>query len=193
MHDDGPAFMCRVTQNRQAARVWHRREGRQTGGGCSPCTMILRARRRSYGPRRRKLARFGSCSACHPYAHLRLRAVIRWSLLSHKRRAGGMVRAAGLAYTRQGWCVPLRFYRRFHAAKWSKKSHLGRRWYRLNGTSAPFGNRTLAIRSVMRQRPRLCCGVRQWAACETVTTAAGDYRGDGHGDCRGRWTWRQPR
>lgn len=58
--------------------------------------MILRARRRSYGPRRRKLARFGSCSACHPYAHLRLRAVIRWSLLSHKRRAGGMVHAAGL-------------------------------------------------------------------------------------------------
>lgn len=58
--------------------------------------MILRARRRSYGPRRRKLARFGSCSAYHPYAHLRLRAVIRWSLLSHKRRAGGMVHAAGL-------------------------------------------------------------------------------------------------
>ena len=33
----------------------------------------------------------------------------------------------------------------------------------------------------MRQRPRLCCGVRQWAACETVTTAAGDGRGDGRG------------
>ena len=31
-----------------------------------------------------------------------------------------MVHAAGLVYTRRGWCVPLRFYRRFHAAKWSK-------------------------------------------------------------------------
>ena len=34
---------------------------------------------------------------------------------------------------RLGWRVPLRSHRWFHAAKWSKKSHLGHRWYRLNG------------------------------------------------------------
>lgn len=167
--------------------------------------MTLRARKRSYGPRRRKLARFGSCSAYHPYAHLRLRAVIRWSLLSHKRRAGGMVHA-------RGWCTRGRAGARrcgsidvFTLPNGAKNPIWGVDGTDQTGLSASFGNRTLAIRSVMRQRPRLCCGVRQWAACETVATAVamdmatavgdgrGDSRGDGHGDgrcgCRRRWAW----
>ena len=88
--------------------------------------MSLRARRRSCAPRRRRRAPSGSCSAFRPCVRLRLHAAIRWGSLSHKRRDGGMAQ-------RLGWRVPLRSHRGFHVAKWSKKSHLGHRWYRLNG------------------------------------------------------------
>ena len=140
--------------------------------------MTLRARRRSCGPRRRKLARFGSCSAFHPYAHLRLHAVIRWGLLSHKRPDGGMV-------LRQGWRVPLRSHRWFHAAKWSKKSHLGHRWYRLNGIFCfiwkPY------IEDSLCHAPASTFTLR----CETMggiwngSNGRDDRRSNGRGDGRG--------
>lgn len=140
--------------------------------------MTLRARRRSCGPRRRKLVRFGSCLVFRPCVRLRLHAAIRWGSLSHKRLDGGMA-------LRQGWRVPLRSHRWFRAAKWSKKSHLGHRWYRLNGIFCfiwkPY------IEDSLCHAPASTFTLR----CETMggmwngSNGRGDRRSSGRCDCRG--------
>ena len=140
--------------------------------------MSLRARKRSCAPHRRRRAPSGSCLDFRPCVRLRLHAAIRWGSLSHKRRDGGMA-------LRQGWRVPLRSHRGFHVAKWSKKSHLGHRWYRLNGIFCfiwkPY------IEDSLCHAPASTFTLR----CETMggiwngSNGRDDRRSNGRGDGRG--------